>query len=323
MRAPDFWDRGDLYSRLARTVLSPIGAIYGATVQWKAKHATPYRASIPVICVGNISAGGTGKTPVAIAVAEALGARGHKPVFLSRGYGGRLRGPIFVSSEHSATDIGDEPLLLARSAPTIVARDRRAGAEQAANTGADVIVMDDGHQNFSLAKDLSIIVVDGETGFGNGCVLPAGPLRERAEAGLHRAGAVVVMGGGNPDLYGFKGPILRAHLRPHMAENWRGQRVLAFAGIGRPQKFFKTLEEAGADLARVLAFPDHHTFTTDELAHLKAQARDLKAQLITTEKDLVRVSPMDRAEIAVLPVHAEIEPRQALDRLLDRLVPPR
>lgn len=323
MRAPDFWDRDDLGSRLTRAVLTPIGSLYGATVRWKAKHATPYRAPIPVICIGNISAGGTGKTPIAIAITDALCARGHKPAFLSRGYGGRLKGPVFVTNEHSAADVGDEPLLLARSVPTVVAQDRRAGAERIATSGANVIVMDDGHQNFSLAKDISIVVVDGEAGFGNGHVLPAGPLRETAEMGLSRADAVVVMGDGNPDLYNFNGPIFRAHLRPHLAEDWRGRHVLAFAGIGRPQKFFRTLEQTGAVLAGVVPFPDHYAFTSHDLARIKAQARDQNAQLITTEKDFVRVPKTDRGEIAVLPVRADIEPRQALDRLLDRLVPPR
>ncbi len=209
MRAPDFWRRRTLFARL----LAPFGALYGATVAFKTRYAKPDDPGIPVICVGNLTAGGSGKTPVAIAIAEMLRAKGHRPYFLTRGYGGSEQGPALASRGHSAAVMGDEALLLARTAPTIVARNRAAGAKLAREKGATVIVMDDGHQNFTLRKDLSLVVVDAETGFGNGFQIPAGPLREPVAQGLGRADAVVLVGGGMPDLVGFRGPVQRVHLK--------------------------------------------------------------------------------------------------------------
>lgn len=317
MRAPDFWDRSDALSRLGVAALSPLGTLYAAAVRYKARHTTPYRVRVPVICVGNISSGGTGKTPIAIAVADAVIARGRNPFFLTRGYGGKLKGPVVVTRSHKAADVGDEPLLLSRKAATVVARDRAAGADLAVERGADVIIMDDGHQNFTLEKDLSLVVVDGPTGFGNGHVLPAGPLREPIAEGLARANAVIIAGDGNPPLPAFQGTVLRAHIGPAATESWRGLRVLAFAGIGRPEKFFRSLTELGVDLVENRSFSDHHVYTSGELENLKAAARSAKAKLVTTEKDLVRLSEADREDIAVLPVTASIEPLAALDRLLD------
>src|SRR6185437_14277645 len=217
MRAPDFWRRRNW----AAILLAPAGALYGLSVALKAHFARPFDVGLPVICVGNLTAGGSGKTPVAIAIAERLRARGHKPFFLTRGYGGSERGPAMAVRAHSAAQMGDEALLLARAAPTVVARDRAAGARLAREKGATVIVMDDGHQNFSLRKSLSLVVVDAETGFGNGFQIPAGPLREPVAQGLSRADAVVLMGsersedgraakraqGENPDLLGFSSPV--------------------------------------------------------------------------------------------------------------------
>jgi tetraacyldisaccharide 4'-kinase len=182
--------------------------------------------------------------------------------------------------------------------------------------GADTIVMDDGYQNFTLAKDLSIVVVDGESGFGNGLMIPAGPLRESVAQGLARADAVVVMNGGKPDLPAYKGPVLRACL---MSGNHalRGQRVFAFAGIGRPEKFVASLTKTGAVVAGTRFFADHHSFRDGEIAALKAQAGG--ARLVTTEKDFARLREKDRADIAVLPVRAGFENETALDRLLDRI----
>lgn len=318
MRAPDFWDRNDAVSRALIAALSPLGKLYAAGVRYKQNHSKAYRARVPVICVGNISAGGTGKTPIAIAVADAVIARGRNPFFLTRGYGGKLKGPIVVARSHKAEDVGDEPLLLSRKASTVVSRDRRAGADLAIERGADVIIMDDGHQNFSLAKDLSLVVVDAAKGFGNGHVLPAGPLREPAADGLARAEAVILAGDGHPILPAFEGPVLRAHIGPAHGETWAGRRVLAFAGIGRPQKFFDTLASLGAEIAGSASFPDHHFYSSTELAGLKAKARAAGASLVTTEKDFVRLREAEQEDIAVLPVTASIEPLAELDRLLDR-----
>lgn len=322
MLAPDFWDRDDALSRLIARSLAPVGYIYGAAVRWRARNADAYRAPVPVICIGNITAGGTGKTPVAIAVATALIARGRKPFFLTRGYGGELRGPIVVSPKHDSLAVGDEPLLLARTAPTIVSRHRPDGARLAVEHGADVIVMDDGHQNFSLAKDLSIVVVDAAEGFGNGRVLPAGPLREPVRQGLKRADAVILMGDGDASLDSYEAPVLRAQLQPVAAE-LRGRRVLAFAGIGRPAKFFATLRGIGADVVHSVPFADHHRYAQDEIDRLRDQARGLKAQLVTTEKDFVRLAPAMRDGIAALAVCAAFTPENAIGGLLDRVCAPR
>lgn len=323
MRAPEFWTRNDLLARLAAAALSPAGAMYNASVRWKAVHSKPYRPPIPVLCVGNISAGGTGKTPIAVAIADNLIARGKNPFFLTRGYRGSARAPVVVTPRHGAEEVGDEPLILSRKAATVVSPDRGAGAKLAVERGADVIVMDDGHQNFAVAKDLSIVVIDAETGFGNGKVLPAGPLRETAAQGLIRADAVVLMGDDSPSLPGFDGPVLRARVEPAPNMDWQGRPVLAFAGIGRPEKFFRTVQGLGAAIIETVAFPDHHRFGSDELESLKSRAREHNAQLLTTEKDYVRLGERERDGIAMLPIHAVIEPADRLESLLDRLLAPR
>ncbi len=322
MRAPEFWNCNDPLSRFAAALLAPVGSLYGATVAWKAKNDVPWRAPVPVVCIGNLTAGGTGKTPIAIAVANALNALGRRPFFLSRGYGGTAHGPLLVVPEHSAAEVGDEPLLLAAAAPAIVSRDRPEGARLAVERGADVIVMDDGHQNFSLAKNLSIVVVDAAEGFGNGRILPAGPLRETVRGGLARADAVILMGDGSPPLDGFTGMVLRARLEPADGPSLKGERVVAFAGIGRPEKFFRSLRDLGADIAAEVPFGDHHVYTADEIAGLKAKARGENALLVTTEKDHVRLGAAEREGIAVLRVKTVLD-TAGLNRLLDTLRLPR
>jgi tetraacyldisaccharide 4'-kinase len=314
MRAPDFW-RGR--TPIAR-ILAPLGALYGATVAFKARHARPADAGIPVICVGNLTAGGSGKTPVAIAVADMLRAKGHRPYFLTRGYGGRERGPALASRGHSAAMMGDEALLLARTAPTIVARNRAAGAQLAREKGATVIVMDDGHQNFALRKDFSLVVVDAETGFGNGFQIPAGPLREPVAQGLARADAVVLLGDGTPDLREFPGPVLRAHLKPDGAP-FVDKPVFAFAGIGRPEKFITSLEESGAQVSGRCFFADHHPYAEEEILQLRAVAGD--AILVTTEKDFVRLTTAQREGIRVLKIAAGFDEPGAMAGLLDSIAP--
>jgi tetraacyldisaccharide 4'-kinase len=311
MRAPDFWRRRNW----AATLLAPLGALYGFSVALKAHFAKPLDAGLPVICVGNLTAGGSGKTPVAIAIADQLRSRGHKPFFLTRGYGGSERGPAMALRAHSAAQMGDAALLLARAAPTVVARDRAAGARLAKEKGATVIVMDDGHQNFALRKNLSLIVVDAETGFGNGFQIPAGPLREPVAQGLSRAGAIILMGEGMPDLHNFSGPVLRAHLKVD-GEAFAGKPVFAFAGIGRPEKVVASLEDSGAEVVGSCFFPDHHPYTEEEILQLKAIAGE--AQLVTTEKDFVRLTVADREGIRLLKATALFDDWAALDRLLDR-----
>lgn len=326
MRAPDFWTRTDFVSRLVGALLTPFGWLYGASVAYRASHSHPYQAACRVLCVGNLTAGGTGKTPIAIAIAKALIARGAKPVFLTRGYGGNVRGPAFVTADDRATHVGDEPLLLAAVAPVIVSADRAAGAKLAEDNGFDTIVMDDGLQNFSLVKDLSVVVVDAGDGFGNNRILPAGPLREPVMQGLKRTQAVILNGDGlAPKLPGFAGPVLRTKL-VQVGPSMRGRRVVAFAGIGRPAKFFETLSQMGAEIVEQRAFGDHHVYTQADMARMKARARSENALLVTTEKDYVRLTATERDGIVPLPVEAIFDDLPGLDALLDSLtkrrVPP-
>ncbi|MCH8808648.1 MAG: tetraacyldisaccharide 4'-kinase [Proteobacteria bacterium] len=324
MRAPDFWaDDGAL-----ATLLAPLGTGYDLAGRLRRALAHPASVGIPVVCVGNLVAGGAGKTPVAIALIEALGARGCKVQCLTRGYGGRVSGPHRVDpARDTAARVGDEALLLARAAPTWVARDRAAGARAAATAGAEVIVMDDGFQNPSLAKDLSLVVIDGAYGFGNGRVMPAGPLRETVPGGLARAEAVVVLGperrdlGARLDARPDGGPaLLTARLAPRPgSERLAGRMVLAFAGIGRPEKFFATLADLGAKVVETRAFPDHHAYAPAEIESLRARAAALDACAVTTEKDAVRLSSELREGIEVLAVAVEWREPEALDALLDRV----
>jgi tetraacyldisaccharide 4'-kinase len=314
MRAPNFWKHKGIVAHL----LAPLGALHGASIAFKAAHASPYRAPMPVICIGNLTAGGSGKTPVAIAIGRMLQARGKAPVFLTRGYGGKAGAPLLVKPHHTARVAGDEALLLARTAPTIVSRDRAIGAAKAAEEKADVLVMDDGFQNFALAKDLSLVVVDGGGGFQNGMVLPAGPLREPVAQGLSRADAVVIVGGGTPDLAGYAGPVLRAHLAP-LPNAFAGRKVFAFAGIGRPQKFYDTLRATGAFVQGTQDFADHHFYDAQDLQGLRDQARGYP--MVTTEKDLVRIAPEQRQGIAALAVEARFDDPAALETLLARVAP--
>jgi tetraacyldisaccharide 4'-kinase len=313
MRAPDFWKSRGMPARL----LAPLGVLYGASVAWKARSARTFDPGIPVICVGNLTAGGSGKTPIAIAIAETLRHRGQKPFFLTRGYGGREKGPALASRAHSAAVMGDEALLLARSAQTVVARDRAAGASLAREKGATALIMDDGHQNFSLRKSLSLVVVDAQTGFGNGFQIPAGPLRESVGQGLARADAVVLVGDGAPYLRGFNGPVLRAHLVADAAA-FADKPVFAFAGIGRPEKFVASLEESGAHVMGSCFFADHHRYAEAEIDQLRMIAGD--TMLVTTEKDFVRLTTSQREGIRVLKIAARFDDPGALDRLLDSIL---
>ncbi|MFO1247367.1 MAG: tetraacyldisaccharide 4'-kinase [Alphaproteobacteria bacterium] len=312
MRAPEFWQQRGL----AAALLAPLGWLYGASVAIKSRGKS-FDPGLPVICVGNLTAGGSGKTPIAIAIAELLRAKGHKPYFLTRGYGGSERGPAMATRGHTAAVMGDEALLLARTAPTIVARDRAAGAQLAKDKGASILIMDDGHQNFALRKTLSLVVVDGEVGFGNGYQIPAGPLREPVAQGLARADAVILVGDGAPDLGEYNGDVLRAHLKADGAA-LAGKAVFAFAGIGRPEKFAASLESSGAMVLGSCFFADHHPYTEDEITELRAVAGD--AQLVTTEKDFVRLTTAQREGIRILKVAAVFDDAVAIERLLDSVL---
>jgi tetraacyldisaccharide 4'-kinase len=314
---PEFWARPGLVSSL----LQPLAWTYALGARTRERWTRSWHAPVPVICVGNLVAGGAGKTPVTLSLAARLAGRGRAVHILSRGYGGSLAGPVRVDPErHSASEVGDEPLLLAEAAPCWVARDRVAGAKAAVASGAGLLLLDDGLQNPRLAKDLSLLVVDGGYGFGNRRVLPAGPLREPIAPGLARADAVVLMGedgAGIAPLLRAK-TVLKARLEAQNGEDLAGQAVVAFAGIARPEKFFASLEAAGARVVARHRFADHHRYGAGELARLRAAAAAAGARLVTTTKDLARLAPMERAGIAVLEVRVAWDDAAALDALLVR-----
>jgi tetraacyldisaccharide 4'-kinase len=309
MREPAFWWRSPSWmSRL----LAPLGSLYGAISGYRMLRKG-HRSAVPVICVGNYSLGGAGKTPTVIALIKLLRSAGETPVVLSRGYGGRLTGPVRVDAEaHTAVDVGDEPLLLARLAPVIVSRDRVAGAEAAQKAGASVIVMDDGFQNPSLQKDVSLIVIDSHRGIGNAGVFPSGPLRATLAVQLDRTDVLIVSGDGAAagklaeEVEARGGLNLRAHVVPDgdAVASLRGKRMLAFAGIGDPQRFFATLTASGLDVAETRAFDDHHPFTVAEIDRLIEDARKTSLTLVTTEKDFVRLRGIatDTADIQPFPI---------------------
>jgi len=321
MYPPDFWTRRDWVSKLIVSLLTPAGWFYAASVVLRAKFTRQYRSRAKVVCIGNLTVGGTGKTPIAREIARILIARGAKPVFLTRGYGGKVRGPRLVTSDDLASEVGDEPVMLAKTAPVIVARDRAAGARLAEQSGFDTIIMDDGYQNFALAKDLSLVVVDGELGFANKHVLPAGQLRENVTRGLRRADATIVNGTDlPPELLAARLPLINSRIVPEEQSGWTERRVLAFAGIGRPDKFFSSLSAVGAKIVATRAFPDHHVFTESELEQLRTLARSKDATLVTTEKDSARLSPAERQDILSFPIRIEFIDSVALMHLLDSLV---
>lgn len=321
MRTPEFWYpvHGRSFGSLP-WLLAPLAFVFACVGRLRILLSSPYRAPAPVICIGNLTAGGTGKTPVALALAERLTARGVKTHFLTRGHGGALAGPVRVEpARHTAHDVGDESLLLARVAPTWVARNRKAGAITACAAGAELLILDDGHQNPHLVKDLSLLLIDAERGFGNGWVIPSGPLREPVARGLARADAVLIMGnGGNfPD---FGKTLLRAHRQLSNPDSLRNQRLFAFCGIGAPQQFFDMLRQAGADLAGVQAFPDHHPFTDDEIDQIISSAEKTGATPVTTEKDWVRLSPPMRRKILAVGMEIRFSDEPALARLLETVI---
>jgi tetraacyldisaccharide 4'-kinase len=329
MREPAFWWREP---GLAARLLAPLGALYGAIAARRMRQPGQ-RARARVVCIGNLTVGGAGKTPTAIATAQLLREAGASPVFLTRGYGGRIAGPVVVAPTHTAADVGDEPLLLARVAPTVVAHDRVAGAAVAIAAGADTIVMDDGFQNPSLDKDLSVLVVDGRRGIGNGRVNPAGPLRAPLMAQLARAHALLVVGEAGWSARGVsaaaqagRAALLTGRLVPDPAAvaALRGAQVLAFAGIADPEKFFATLRDAGIDVAATQRFADHRCFSPDEADDLIARADQSRLTLVTTEKDLARMTGDPAlaklaARCKTLPVTLELDKASALRDLLEGL----
>ncbi|WP_419900595.1 tetraacyldisaccharide 4'-kinase [Roseomonas sp. USHLN139] len=321
MRAPDFWNGGS--GGIAPLLLSPIAAIYAAaTARRVAKPG--WQAPVPVICCGNATAGGSGKTVVALDLGQRLSNRGVATHFLTRGYGGKLKGPVLVDPvQHDSQAVGDEALLLAATRPTWVAGDRAAGGQAAVAAHAQAIIMDDGLQNPGLVKDLSLLVVDGNFGFGNGRIIPAGPLREPVHAAAARCRAAVLIGEdetGALDMLPPNLPVLRARQVPGPeAELLAGQPVFAFCGIGNPRKFFTSLQSAGAVLAGRMAYADHYPFDASDLRELLEQAEALRAIPVTTAKDYVRIPPAFRSRVTVLTVKLAWEEPTAIETLLDPL----
>ena len=326
MRPPAFWaaERGGA----AAAALAPFSWLYGAAAQARAGLVRPVRAALPVLCVGNFTAGGAGKTPTVLALAALLTEDGIRPHILTRGYGGSERGPLRVDpARHEAQAVGDEALLLARAAPTWLARDRPAGAAAAAAAGAGLVLMDDGMQNPSLAKDLCLAVVDGGAGFGNGRVLPAGPLREPLTRGMRRAHALVLVGQDQRGALAALGPlgvpVIEATLVPGDEIHALKERpVVAFAGIGRPEKFFETLAEGGCRVIARHVFADHHRYKRGEIEAIIRHAKERDAVPVTTEKDYVRLPPEARALVRTLGVtlawRDPAEPRALLAPVLAR-----
>jgi tetraacyldisaccharide 4'-kinase len=321
MRAPEFWRTDGVCARVA----APLGMAYAAAARLNYARGEPWRAAVPVICIGNLVMGGAGKTPVAAALGAALERRGVAAHFLSRGYGGGAAGPVRVErSRHEVAEIGDEPLLLAEIAPTWVSRDRVAGARAAVAAGAEAIVMDDGFQNPSLFKDLAFVVVDGGYGLGNGRVFPAGPLREPWRSGLARADAAILIGDDEAGIeaeLSARVPVVRARLVPVPgAERIAGRDVVAFAGIGRPEKFFATLREMGCRLCATRPFADHHLYRDHEIMELVDAAAEHGAVAVTTAKDAVRLGAAMRSLVEVLDVTLDWEDDDAPARLIAPIV---
>lgn len=316
MRAPGWWQRDGPLPWL----LDPLGRIYAlATARRMARPG--WRAPVPVICVGNASVGGTGKTTVALDIAARLAARGATPGFLTRGYGGSGAVRRVDPRRDSAASVGDEPLLLAALAPTYIGADRVASAQLAVDWGARSLVMDDGLQNPGLIKDLSFLVIDGAVGFGNGRVIPAGPLREPVAAAAHRCQAAIMIGA---DLHNAAAhldiPVLHARLRT--PDEVAGRRLYAFAGIGRPEKFFAGLAEAGAEIAGTRGFPDHHRYTPRDIDAVLAEASRRGAQAATTPKDAARLTQAQRARVRVVGVTLEWADPAGLEVLLGSVLKP-
>ncbi|MHA7774251.1 tetraacyldisaccharide 4'-kinase [Roseibium sp. M-1] len=326
--APDFWWTRDF--SLAGSLLAPFGWLYGLVSGRRMLKRAKAKSRLPVVCVGNFVVGGTGKTPFAIELAYRLQEDGLRPGFLLRGYGGSAKGPLVVdAAAHDADEVGDEALLLARYGPTVVSSDRPMGARLLERQPVDVILMDDGFQNPALHKDLSLVLVDCTVGFGNGRCLPAGPLRAPAQMQIRKADCLVLVGDGDAaeeatHLAGRKGlPILHAHLHPQPNDELLGRKLFAFAGIGRPQKFFLTLKELGYEVKQTRAFPDHHAYSESDVKALLTEAEAAGLTLVTTSKDMARLETSNgelfhwiSASTAVLEVRMDIDDEDRLSDLI-------
>jgi tetraacyldisaccharide 4'-kinase len=323
MREPRFWSveidpRSREAAPLTKFLLTPFAWLYAYLTAHRIQHTIPTRVKSKVLCVGNLTAGGVGKSPIVAHLRALISQRSEKRVAtLSRGYKGRLKGPIRVDfATHTASDVGDEPLMLSASGESWIGADRAEAGEAMALEGIDVIIMDDGHQNPTLHKDFSFVVVDSTARFGNGHIIPKGPLREPIEDGLKRADAVIFMGATErpPELQGYDGLVLFAHIEP--TKTPPPHDYVAFAGIGRPEKMFDSLIATGANVKDSVPFPDHHAYTKDDLRFLRQLASDNGARLITTEKDYARLKAEDREDILTFPVEVRFDDPDLLETLI-------
>ncbi len=315
MRTPSHWQHKNLLSY----ALLPLGFLYAQATALRLKLKKSKSVSIPVICIGNLTAGGTGKTPTAIAIADIIQKLGKKPFFVSRGYGGNLSGVIVDTQKHTPAQVGDEPLLLAQKAGVSINADRHQAAKKAIENGAEVIIMDDGFQNPSLKKDLSFLVFDGGSGIGNAFPLPAGPLRESFAKGLKRADAAIIIGDDKTNLQAkLKNiPVFKAKISSQ-SPNLGNKSMIAFAGIGRPQKFYDSLLAENVNVVKTIDFPDHHFYTEQELNDLLSLAQQQNAGLITTSKDWVKIPPHLQPHFQVLEIFIEWEKPQPLTNFIQK-----
>jgi len=323
MKAPEFWNHksGRESAPVIRTILSPIGWIYGKFVSKSINNSIEYDSGVPVICVGNATLGGTGKTPVTIYILKSLRRLGLNAVGLTRGYGGQEKGPILLNDKHTSIDVGDEPLLLAEHAPVWVSAGRDDGAKAAVSNGASIIIMDDGHQNQLLKKSLSLLVVDAEIGFGNGKIFPAGPLRENLNESLKRSDAIILMKPNKdykPDSFLLRQlrdkVLINAYLKP--TSILPKGKLYAFSGIGRPNKFFDSLRNYGGNIIEAISYSNHYQYKDIDIENLFVLASEYGASLITTEKDYVRLPKGYRKGVHKWPVSVHFEDELTLRRLL-------
>ena len=323
MKAPEFWNHksGRESAPVIRTILSPIGWIYGKFVSKSINNSIEYDSGVPVICIGNATLGGTGKTPVTIYILKSLRRLGLNAVGLTRGYGGQEKGPILLNDKHTSIDVGDEPLLLAEHAPVWVSAGKDDGAKAAVSNGASIIIMDDGHQNQLLKKSLSLLVVDAEIGFGNGKIFPAGPLRENLNESLKRSDAIILMKPNKdykPDSFLLRQlrdkVLIHAYLKP--TSILPKGKLYAFSGIGRPNKFFDSLRNYGGNIIEAISYSNHYQYKDIDIENLFVLASEYGASLITTEKDYVRLPKGYRKGVHKWPVSVHFEDELTLRRLL-------
>ena len=317
LQIPKFWNDDTLSSK----ILAPLAWLYGKIVVLRSQNPKPEKIDIPIICIGNVIIGGAGKTPVAMAIAKILIRDGVNVHFLTRGYKGSLKGPVEVNSKiHNFEDVGDEALLLSKISKTWISHNRYLGADAASKAGAQTIIMDDGFQNSSIFKDSSFLVVDGGYGFGNKKLIPAGPLREKIDHAIKRADAAIIIGKDRRNIIqeiGGKIKIIRGRIRVNKKyHSLKNKNCLAFCGIGMPEKFFSTLESIGVKIKKKYTFPDHHKYSSEEIDQICKAGKNLKAEIITTEKDFMRLPKKPSMKIKTLPITIEWEKKEEVIKLL-------